>query len=145
MCVADPRTPEQRSANMARIASRNTKPELAVRKMLHAAGYRYRLHDRNLPGTPDLVFPARRKVIFVHGCFWHMHDCPRGKSTPKSNAAFWQEKRLRNVRRDEAQMEELDALGWCTAVVWECEIRKSEELVRRIASFLGTPRFDNSH
>ncbi len=136
MCVADPRTSEQRSANMAKIASRNTKPELAVRKMLHAAGYRYRLHDRKLPGTPDLVFPSRKKVVFVHGCFWHMHGCPRGKSTPKANAAFWQEKRLRNVGRDKAQMEELDALGWSVAIVWECEIRNLDNTLRSLELFL---------
>lgn len=136
--MADPQTPEQRSANMARITGRNTKPELAVRKMLHAAGYRYRLHDRKLPGTPDLVLPGRKKVIFVHGCFWHMHDCPRGGSTPKTNAAFWQEKRLRNVKRDEMQMEELAALGWSAAIVWECETKDLDEMLRSLELFLGS-------
>lgn len=136
MCVADPRTPEHRSVNMARIASRNTKPELAVRKLLHAAGYRYRLHDRALPGTPDLVFPGRRKVLFVHGCFWHMHDCPRGKSTPKTNAVFWEEKRLGNAHRDKAQIEELDALGWSVAIVWECEIRNLDKTLKSLKVFL---------
>ncbi|XAZ32264.1 very short patch repair endonuclease [Paenarthrobacter ureafaciens] len=92
---------------MAKIRSVDTKPELLVRRTLHAAGYRYRLHDSRLPGRPDLVFPARHKVIFVHGCFWHAHDCPVGTRVPKTNTQFWLEKRLHNRERDSVQLAQL--------------------------------------
>ncbi|MFJ5955373.1 very short patch repair endonuclease [Paenarthrobacter sp. NPDC092416] len=129
-------TPSQRSAHMAKIRSVDTKPELVVRRTLHAAGYRYRLHDPRLPGRPDLVFPARRKVIFVHGCFWHGHDCPVGARTPKTNAQFWNEKRLRNRVRDSAQLDLLLAAGWKVLVVWECEVVSRQDLLERLRHFL---------
>lgn len=129
-------SPEQRSANMRAVRGKNTKPEMLVRRIAHRLGYRYRLHVRNLPGKPDLVFPARRKVIFVHGCFWHGHSCPRG-SRPASNAAFWREKLNRNVRRDAAQVAALLEAGWATLVIWECETKSESDLGSRLQGFLG--------
>src|SRR5688572_12051601 len=98
--MSDVHTPEQRSRNMSAIQSKDTKPEMIVRRLLHTNGYRYRLHDKRLPGRPDLVFPSRKKVIFVHGCYWHMHDCKYGRVKPKSNSEFWSAKRNSNVSRD---------------------------------------------
>jgi len=109
---------------MRRIGSRDTRPELVVRRMLHAAGYRYVLHDKRLPGRPDLVFPARRKVIFVHGCFWHRHTCGRGYS-PAKNVDFWAAKLEANAIRDRRHIEALIALNWSVLVVWECTTRRA--------------------
>lgn len=126
--------PMTRSENMRRITNRNTAPELAVRKVLSRAGYRYRLHCRDLPGTPDIVFRARRKVIFVNGCFWHMHDCGACK-LPRTNATYWNEKLARNVRRDAESVERLTSAGWSVLVVWGCEI-SSQNLLLRLTDFL---------
>ena len=126
-----------RRRGVAAVRSKNTKPEMAIRRMLHAAGYRYRLHRSDLPGTPDLVFPSRKKVIFVNGCFWHGHSCEKGSRQPKSNADYWIPKIARNVERDAENLAELNALGWQAMTVWECELRESpEELRGRIAQFL---------
>lgn len=114
-------TPEQRSRTMRAVQSRDTKPEMIVRRYLHAAGLRYRLHDKKLPGKPDLVFPSRRVVVFVHGCFWHQHEgCPRAKR-PTSNTDYWTKKLDGNVARDQRHMAELEAMGWTPTVIWECE------------------------
>jgi DNA mismatch endonuclease (patch repair protein) len=107
---------------MSRIRGRDTAPELALRRALHRRGLRYRLHDAKLPGRPDIVFPSRRAVVFVHGCFWHRHDGCRIATTPKSNTAFWQAKFDRNVERDLRNCERLGELGWTVIVVWECEL-----------------------
>ncbi|WP_454180297.1 very short patch repair endonuclease [Pseudarthrobacter sp. SLBN-100] len=133
-------TPEQRSAHMSKIRSKDTKPELKLRQVLHAAGYRYRLHDRRLPGRPDLVFPSRKKVIFVHGCFWHGHACPIGTRLPKTNRDFWAEKRQKNQDRDRRQKEELNNLGWDVFTLWECEITESGDFIEEVTRFLGTRR-----
>src|SRR5580658_666532 len=109
-----------RSANMRAIRSKGMRPELAVRSMLHKLGYRFRLHRSDLPGKPDLVFPSRKKVIFVHGCFWHSHDCRKGQGAPRTNAAFWQRKRELTVERDRKTLKALAAEGWDAYVVWEC-------------------------
>ena len=142
--MADSLTPQQRSANMARIRGKNTKPELLVRKLLHAKGYRYRLHGSagggKLPGKPDLVFAGRRKVIFVNGCFWHAHDCKVGRHAPKSNAGFWEAKRTRTAARDEAQRSALQAAGWQVLTVWECEFKKTGDLAAledKLVAFLA--------
>lgn len=136
--MADSLTPVQRSANMSKIRSANTKPEMTLRRLVHRKGFRYILHDKRLPGRPDLVFPSRRKVIFVHGCFWHKHSCKAGLRNPKTNANFWAEKRLRNVERDAEQIESLRSLGWDVHVVWECELRAPQEVLIRVSQFLLT-------
>lgn len=131
-------SPSQRSAHMAKIRSTDTKPEMQLRRLLHQAGYRYRLHDSRLPGRPDLVFAGRRKVIFVNGCFWHGHGCPVGQRLPKSNTQFWADKRLRNQERDLRQRSELEALGWRVSVVWECEVKTSSTLLEDVQAFLNS-------
>ena len=130
-------TTVQRSLLMGAIKARDTKPEMVVRRLAHALGYRFRLHRKDLPGSPDLVFPSRRAVVFVHGCFWHRHEGCRLASTPKSNEAFWQAKFGRNVERDARQQRELRALGWRVLVVWQCETRDVEGLAARLREFLG--------
>ncbi|ABM18799.1 very short patch repair endonuclease [Pseudomonas indoloxydans] len=123
-------TPEQRSRTMRAVRSRDTKPELTVRRFLHAAGLRYLLHDRRLPGSPDLVFPKYRTVVFVHGCFWHQHPNCAAASRPQTNTEYWSRKLTRNVERDERNRAELEASGWTVLVIWECEIRKRDALDR---------------
>jgi DNA mismatch endonuclease (patch repair protein) len=123
---------------MSLIRSKNTKPERAVRSLVHRMGFRYRLNARGLPGNPDLVFPSRRKIIFVHGCFWHLHrSCPNCRP-PKSKRRYWGPKLQGNVRRDAANRRQLRRAGWRSLVVWECQIESDPEAVaRRIARFLG--------
>ena len=123
---------------MSRIRGRDTQPELIVRRLVHGMGYRYRLYRRDLPGRPDLVFPGRRKVILVHGCFWHQHDCSRGRR-PSSNRTFWDAKLDRNVARDRENIGALEGLGWSVFVVWECETRDRDGLAARVSAFLGPP------
>jgi DNA mismatch endonuclease (patch repair protein) len=130
--MTDVLTPEQRSRNMAAIRGRNTTPEMRVRRALHLLGYRYRLHRRDLPGKPDIVLPRYRSVIFIHGCFWHMHDCPMGRPKPATNAAFWAEKRSGNVERDRLNVESLRRDGWTVHTIWECETRSAEKLAHAI-------------
>jgi DNA mismatch endonuclease (patch repair protein) len=131
-------TPAQRRTNMSRIRAADTKPEMAVRRRLHALGYRYRLHVRGLPGTPDLVFPSLQKVVFVNGCFWHSHDCKYGKVTPATNAEFWAAKRSATVARDLRNRENLEAVGWTVFTAWECETRDLDDgLEARLIKFLS--------
>lgn len=135
--MTDVHTPAQRSFNMSRIRNRNTRPEMIVRSLAHRMGYRYRLHRKDLPGRPDLVFPSRRKIIFVHGCFFHMHDCRYGRVTPKQNAEFWQAKRLSNVERDRRNLTALKRDGWKVLEVWECQTREPELLGSVLRNFLA--------
>jgi len=121
---------------MSRIRSKDTGPELAVRRLVHGMGFRFRLHRRDLPGTPDLVFPSRRKAIFVHGCFWHGHQCGRGRM-PTTNQEYWVPKIAATKRRDGNSRRLLRIGGWASLVVWECEIRNTEKLAKRIGHFLG--------
>ena len=132
-------TSPARSATMRAVRSKDTTPELALRRMLHASGYRYRLHRKDLPGSPDVAFPGRRKAIFVHGCFWHGHDCKRGARRPKDNADYWTAKLARNRARDASAQTALAAMGWETLTVWECETPKHREAVlhERLIRFLG--------
>lgn len=130
-------TSEARSALMRRIPGKNTKIELLVRSMTHRLGYRFRIHYKRLPGTPDLAFPSRKKVIHVHGCFWHQHDCPLGRKRPHSNEDYWLPKLARNKLRDVEHQVQLTALGWKALVIWECETHDLEKLSARIVSFLG--------
>lgn len=122
---------------MARIRKTDTKPELIVRSLAHRMGYRFRIHRRDLPGTPDLVFPGLRRVIFVHGCFWHQHDCKLGKKRPMTRTDYWHPKLERNIARDIKSREDLQAIGWDVLVIWECETKDPELLERRIRDYLG--------
>lgn len=122
---------------MARVKGRDTKPELIVRRVAHALGHRFRLHRRDLPGTPDMVFPRLKKVIFVHGCFWHRHPGCSKASSPKTRAAFWQSKFDANVERDARSIRELRRAGWDVEVVWECETKDVDALESKLRRFLG--------
>ncbi len=133
--MTDNRTPESRSALMSRIGPANTAPEMIVRRVLHAMGYRYRLHRKDLPGTPDIVFVARKKVIFVHGCFWHAHGCRIGQP-PKSRLDFWNEKLSRNVRRDKETRSLLESKGWSVLAIWQCETKDLDTLEKTFRDFL---------
>ena len=131
--MADVVDAETRSRMMANIRGRDTKPELVVRRILHRLGYRFRLHVRELPGSPDVVLPRHRTVVFVHGCFWHMHDCPKGRVKPKTRAEYWENKRLGNVRRDRRNVRLLRRAGWRVLTVWECRTRDVDRLAARLA------------
>lgn len=136
--MADRLTPEARSALMSRIRGKDTKPELAVRRMLHAMGYRFRLHRKDLPGRPDIVFPGRRKVIFVHGCFWHGHEGCRHAARPSTRADFWAAKIAGNRARDGRNLVSLRDAGWGPLVLWECEIEgDAAALAAWVSAFLG--------
>src|SRR5215204_3893132 len=121
--MSDNHTPVQRSYNMSRIRSCNTAPELIVRSILHRMGYRYALHCSNLPGKPDIVLTSRKKIVFVHGCFWHAHHCRRGTVRPRTNNQYWTEKIRSNVERDRKHLTALKAAGWLVMIVWECQVR----------------------
>lgn len=134
----DSLTPEERSVRMARIQATNSKPELVVRRLLHQMGYRYRLHRKDLPGKPDIVFGKRRKVIFIHGCFWHRHSDPncRLARLPKTRLDFWLPKLSANASRDVRHEQALKTTGWEVAVIWECELKNFEQLENRLRHFL---------
>jgi len=129
-----------RSWVMSRVRSRDTKPEMLVRRLLHGLGYRYRLHGEELPGSPDLVFPRKKMVIWVHGCFWHGHGCRNGVRLPKTNVEFWSAKRRANMARDQRSALALESMGWKALVLWECELRDLTVLELRIRNFLGPPK-----
>lgn len=135
---------ERRSENMRRIRSKGMAPELAVRSMVHRLGYRFRLHRRDLPGTPDLVFPKAKAVIFVHGCFWHQHSRCRDGRVPSSNKGYWLPKLETNVARDRRNRQRLRRRGWTVLIIWECEIKELERVRARIVSFLENAELRNS-
>lgn len=130
-------TKSERSALMARIRSKNTRPELVVRSLLHRCGYRFRLHRKDLPGRPDIVLPKHHKIILVHGCFWHGHTCQLA-SKPKSNKSYWSTKIRMNRARDERNMKALVGQGWKVLEIWECDIRKADELEQLLHGFMTT-------
>src|SRR6266568_5035600 len=135
--MADVFSAEKRSAIMARIGGKNTAPELRVRRLLHAMGYRYSLHRADLPGKPDIVLPRHRRVILIHGCFWHCHPgCPRA-AMPTTNVAFWQRKITGNQSRDQLVRRELKKAGWKVLVLWQCQLKNIDVLTRRLLRFLG--------
>jgi DNA mismatch endonuclease (patch repair protein) len=134
--MVDNRSVESRSALMSRIGGKNTAPEMVVRRLLHTIGYRFRLHRRELPGTPDIVFPSRRKVIFVNGCFWHAHGCRIGRP-PKSRPEFWLPKLEKNRSKDKRNRRSLRHLGWDVLTVWQCQTTSTDRLSARLFSFLG--------
>lgn len=133
---------ETRSFNMSRIRGKDTKPEMIVRRACHALGLRFRLHRKDLPGKPDLVFPKHKTVVFIHGCFWHSHDCRYGRVVPATNTEFWQAKRAATVERDRRKAKELRALGWRVLEYWECQTRPKavDDLIERIAQDFGLYR-----
>ncbi len=142
--VTDTLTTKERSQLMAKIRGKNTGPELAVRSLLHRAGYRFRIHVRDLPGTPDIVLPRYRAVVFVHGCFWHRHRGCKTAATPKSHRKFWAEKFARNVANDQKHRRRLRNLGWRVITVWECQLKRSERVLAKIEKTLA-PRSAISH
>lgn len=129
---------EARSRQMATVRSKNTKPEMKVRRLVFSMGYRYRLHASNLPGKPDLVFASRKKIIFIHGCFWHRHEGCKLATTPASNQEYWLPKFQRNVERDRESLEVLNKLGWDVLVVWECQLKDVSNLTEKLRSFLNS-------
>lgn len=129
---------EARSRIMRAVKSQDTAPEMIVRRMAHALGKRYRLHRNDLPGKPDLVFPRLRKIIFVHGCFWHGHECKRGDRKPKNNAEYWLRKIGRNKERDKEEQEALSAMGWDVLIIWECELKDKDQLKTKLEKFLSS-------
>lgn len=133
----DTLTKPERSVRMGLIRSTDTKPEIAVRRLVFGMGYRYRLHGKNLPGHPDLVFASRLQVIFVHGCFWHLHQNCSHCRPPKSRQDYWKPKLQRNAERDKQTQQELRRMGWRCLVVWECELRNQSKLIRKIMQFLA--------
>ena len=134
--MTDVLTKEQRSRCMASIKSKNTKPELAIRRLVRRMGFRFRLNVAHLPGKPDMVFPSRNKLIFVHGCFFHKHRCRYGNVVPKTNRSFWDNKRRSNAMRDKKVVGELKKLGWDVLVIWECWIKKGYHLEEMISRFM---------
>lgn len=136
--MTDVFTAQKRSKVMAAIGQKNTKPEIAVRRLLHRMGYRFRIHRRDLPGRPDIVLPGRRKIVLVHGCFWHGHNCKVGR-LPKSRLDYWIPKIEGNRLRDIRNLDDLKARGWDVLVLWECEVRSGQSLEPALAQFLGEP------
>lgn len=136
--MTDVHTTEQRSRNMAAIKCTNTSPELLVRSVIHRMGFRFGLHRRDLPGKPDIVLTSRKKLIFVHGCFWHIHNCRYGRVVPATNAEFWRVKRKSNVQRDKRNRRQLKDSGWEVLTIWECWTKDIRRLQRRLATFLNT-------
>ena len=130
---------------MSAIKSKNTKPEIAVRKMLHALGYRFRLHRKDLPGSPDIVLPKYKTVIFVHGCFWHRHENCKFASTPKTRKEFWENKFNENMKRDKNNFKELKKLNWNLLVIWECETKNINLLIKKVSSKIGNIQLSNSN
>ena len=134
--MSDVLTPEQRKYNMSRIRYKNTRPEMIVRSEVHRMGFRYKLHNSVLPGKPDLVLTRHKKIILVHGCFWHMHTCKYGIVKPRTNAEFWENKRLGNVKRDRKNIRELKKNDWRVLIVWECWTKNITLLRRKLSAFL---------
>lgn len=140
----DTRSKVDRSENMRRITSKDTNPELTVRRLIHSLNYRYRLHYSSLPGRPDIVFPGRKKVIFIHGCFWHKHAKCKIAHRPKSNNDYWNQKLRLNKQRDRKNLRLLSKMGWQSLVIWECEIKKIHKIKVTIKRFLD-PTMDHNH
>lgn len=133
----DPLSPAQRSRLMGKVKSKDTQPELAVRRLVHSMGYRYRLHVKKLPGTPDLAFAKKKKVIFVNGCFWHRHNCADGRRLPRTRQKFWRAKLEGNKKRDRYNMGVLKRMGWMALTIWSCEIDDGGSMKKKILDFLG--------
>lgn len=128
---------------MSRVKSKNTAPEIRVRRVAHAMGLRFRIHRRDLPGNPDIIFPKYRAAIFIHGCFWHRHLGCKKATMPKSNVRFWEEKFTHNIERDERNIQKLRELGWSVAIFWECEVKDPEEIEKRLCDVLSDSSKDH--
>ncbi len=135
--MSDVLTSEQRRRNMSAVKGKDTKPEMIVRRLVHSLGYRYRLHGHKLPGRPDLVFAIKKKVIFVHGCYWHRHSCKLGLPIPRTRTEFWMAKLTGNVKRDAETLMKLAIAGWLVLTIWECEANDRQKLVAKIKAFLN--------
>lgn len=135
--MTDVLTPSQRSRCMAAVRSRDTSPEMTVRRIVHAMGFRYRLHDRRLPGCPDLVLPRLKKIIEIRGCFWHRHACPSGRLVPATRRSFWTRKFETNALRDRRNLRRLRRDGWDVLIVWECQLKDAERTRRKLTEFLN--------
>lgn len=135
--MADNFSKKKRSQIMSKVTSKNTKPELTIRKALFSEGYRYRLHRKDLPGNPDIVFPGRKKVLFINGCFWHGHKCKKA-ALPKTNRPFWEKKLSSNAKRDKQNIRKLKEMGWLSMVIWQCKIKKStlKSQINKIKKYL---------
>lgn len=145
MTVVDTLTPEARSERMSRVHAKDTKPEMKLRKLIHGMGFRYRLHRKELPGKPDLVFPGRKSIIFMHGCFWHRHeDCGLAR-LPKSKQAFWCAKLEANKARDQKNISTLKAAGWRILVIWECQLRDEDRVRQVVKEFLTSYQKGNNN
>lgn len=134
--MVDVLTPEQRKRNMSAIGGKNTKPEITVRRLIHQLGYRFRLHRSDLPGKPDIVLPRLHKIVFVNGCYWHMHRCSYGQVVPATNTEFWQEKRNSTVDRDKKNNRRLRRMGWSVLIIWECQLKNFDVMRDRLLNFL---------
>lgn len=137
--MPDTMTPEERSERMSRVRNKDSKAELRVRRLVHGMGYRYRLHNRTLPGKPDVVLARHKKVIFVHGCYWHQHGVCRPLAVPENNTEFWRKKFADNVERDRRNLQQLKEMGWDVLVIWECETKDTEALESKLRDFLTQP------
>ena len=137
--MPDIMTPTQRSQRMSRVKCKDSKAEMRVRRMVHRLGFRYRLHNKKLPGKPDMVLTRHKKVILIHGCYWHQHGVCRPLAIPENNSDFWRKKFADNLRRDRRNFEQLTELGWNVLVVWECETKDAEALGARLRAFLCSP------
>jgi DNA mismatch endonuclease (patch repair protein) len=135
--MTDVYSKDKRSWVMSRIKSQDTGPEIKIRSLVHRLGYRFRLHRKDLPGKPDLVFPARRKIIFVHGCFWHGHSCRKGQHMPETSTDYWRGKIEKTITRDRETVKALHAAGWQTLIIWECEIKNDLVMIASINNFLN--------
>lgn len=143
--MVDTLTPEERSERMSRVRAQGTKPEMKLRRLIHGMGFRYRLHCRDLPGKPDLVFPGRRSIIFMHGCFWHRHEGCGLARLPKSKRAFWSAKLEANKERDQKNISTLEAAGWRVLVIWECQLRDEGEVREVVKEFLTNYKRENNN
>ena len=137
MTRIDPLTPEQRKKTMQHVKDKDTGPEMTIRRLVHKMGYRYGLHRKDLPGKPDMVFTSRKKIIFIHGCFWHGHNCKSGRKKPRTNENYWVSKIEKNKKRDVINRKKLKEMGWNILVIWECEINDILKIKNKIEQFLN--------
>ncbi len=142
--MSDIFTKDKRSKIMSSIKNKDTRPELAVRSLLHRMGHRFRLHQKDLPGKPDIILKKHKTVVFVHGCYWHRHNCKRGQSMPSSNKEFWQRKFRGTIERDKKVQEQLKKLDWNVGVIWQCELKTQSDTVKKLENILAAGKENKS-